>query len=210
MTQPSHIGEGLLVLLAAGALSAASGCIRRPPAVYPVHFARGPVKIDGEIDEPDWQRARSLALGEAGVYGRARVMWDSRYLYAAVECPLADRITGDSLILGATGARRVHFKFEPDGNCWDLRSASPRSAVGLSGLLTYATYAHGKTKWTVEVRIPLTAFGAVGSPVTLHLARIGGYRPAAADADAEPVQSEHTRRLEFTYPAAEPRPAGAR
>ena len=188
------------------ALALAAGCAPPPPKPLPVRLANGPVRIDGAARESDWKKAPPVVMAGPREYGDARLLWDGQYLYLTATCALADRITRDSLILQiAGGGRRVLFKFEPNGACWDLRTAAPKSAVLADELIRYATRVNGKTQWAVEARIPLAAFGAIGNPVTLHLSRLGAYRPPGQGGPLEPVQSEQIRRLRFGYGAA---PAG--
>jgi len=186
---------GLLLL----AVVAAGGCAPPEPASLAVRYRRGPIEIDGSAGEAAWREASRVALSSAREYGWAQVLWDHEHLYLTATCRFADRIRQDSLILQVSGQRRVHFKFEPDGMCWDLRAAGPRPATFLPEILTYATTYTKQGQWTIEARVPLLAIGAVGSPVTLQLARIGVYTDPAHEELLEPVRTEQSRRLAFDY-----------
>ena len=169
-------------------------------------YTAEPVAVDGEPTEPAWSDAAELLLPGEPPAGRAKLTWDARFLYAIVDCPQADRVTGDSLTLKVAGRRRLHVKFEPDGNCWNLNSARTPSAMNRPDLLEYATYIHEQASWSVEIRIPLTAIGAVGHPVVLHIARLGAYTRQDPAAPAEAIQAEGIRRLVFDAPPAVSRP----
>jgi len=58
------------------------------PATYISYHAKGPITVDGRLDEPDWQRAPTSApyvdivTGKPAWYDtRASVLWDDKYLY---------------------------------------------------------------------------------------------------------------------------------
>jgi len=192
-------GLVLLLLVAAGCEPAAG-----PPA--PVLYRRGLVEINGRMDEPDWEDAGSLPLTDRGDYGDARLIWDADHLYLLVQCRRAERLSEESLILQVTGGRRLHFKFEPDGACWDLRAAAPSSAAGRPEVLRYAVDASEGGEWTVEARVPLLSFGAVGSEVTLHVTRLGACERADPARPCTPLRVEVVRRLSFRAAAEEAGP----
>jgi len=67
------------------------GCTAEDIAHYLCRRAAGPIKIDGRLDEPSWQKAEKsprfvdMVTGEPGLYGtRAAALWDDEYLYLGV------------------------------------------------------------------------------------------------------------------------------
>lgn len=64
------------------------GCSESDIAHYQARRATGPIRVDGLLDEPDWQKAEKsprfvdMATGEPAIYGtRAAVLWDDQNLY---------------------------------------------------------------------------------------------------------------------------------
>lgn len=55
--------------------------------VYSCHHTSGPIKIDGKLDEPSWNNARSMSFYVPVTFAEpiskteARIMWDSKYVY---------------------------------------------------------------------------------------------------------------------------------
>lgn len=73
------------------------GCSESDIAHYQARRATGPIRVDGLLDEPDWQKAEKsprfvdMATGEAAIYGtQASAVWDDQNLYIAfwIEEPL--------------------------------------------------------------------------------------------------------------------------
>ena len=90
---------------------AAKTAQERPPIAHAlVYRALKPLRIDGELDEPDWQVAQKLELSD--IKGRsapqtiARLLWDSTYLYIAFECADTD--------IWATKKKRDEFLWEEE------------------------------------------------------------------------------------------------
>lgn len=61
--------------------------------VYQVRRTKGPIAIDGKLDEADWQRApwtpsfvRSLDGGKTKYDTKAKLLWDDQNLYVAFRC----------------------------------------------------------------------------------------------------------------------------
>jgi hypothetical protein len=70
------------------------------PPTYPIHRAKGPIAVDGRLDEPDWQtapssgdfvRADGRAVSEDRT--RAKLLWDDLNLYVAFEVEDRDLFT---------------------------------------------------------------------------------------------------------------------
>jgi len=65
------------------------------PKIYPCHYARGKIKIDGLINEPDWQQAKTVdfvtvardgrSFGPARSPTSAKLTYDKNHLYIAIE-----------------------------------------------------------------------------------------------------------------------------
>jgi len=65
-------------------------CAESDIAHYTARRATGPIRVDGLLDEPDWQKAEKsprfvdMATGEPAIYGtRAAALWDDQNLYIA-------------------------------------------------------------------------------------------------------------------------------
>jgi len=62
------------------------------PGEYQARRSRGPIRLDGELDEGDWTlaqviRMRDVGHGTPAWYGTTvRMTWDDKYLYVAMEC----------------------------------------------------------------------------------------------------------------------------
>lgn len=64
----------------------------KPPPALEVHRATGPIRIDGKLNENDWESATQTSMfvntrtgGAAPFEASARVLWDDDYLYVAFE-----------------------------------------------------------------------------------------------------------------------------
>ncbi|HUB09681.1 MAG TPA: carbohydrate-binding family 9-like protein [Myxococcales bacterium] len=76
-----------------GQIPIGAGPSAAPLPVYKVPRAKGPITIDGKLDEPDWKRApstgafvRSLDGGPTKYFTEAKLLWDDQYLYVAFKC----------------------------------------------------------------------------------------------------------------------------
>ncbi|MFA0733685.1 MAG: hypothetical protein OGMRLDGQ_000185 [Candidatus Fervidibacter sp.] len=83
----------------------------RPPIARTVIYrAQTPIRVDGQLDEPEWRMATALELKD--IKGRdapktiARLLWDDRYLYIAFECEDKD--------IWATKTQRDDFLWEEE------------------------------------------------------------------------------------------------
>jgi hypothetical protein len=76
---------------------------------YTARRATGPIRVDGVLDEPDWQKVEKsvrfvdMATGESAIYGtRTAVLWDDQNLYIAfwVEEPFVQaKLTGKNPLI---------------------------------------------------------------------------------------------------------------
>ncbi len=83
----------------------------RPPIAHTVVYrTQNPLRIDGVLDEPEWQMAEPLELkdikGRSAPKTFARLLWDDRYLYIAFECSDDD--------IWATKTQRDDFLWEEE------------------------------------------------------------------------------------------------
>ena len=106
MKKTTLLGAALALLLASPGKSSCQSAASEPPqadgkaaaahyacsesdiAHYTARRATGPIRVDGLLDEPDWQKAEKsprfvdMATGEPAIYGtRAAVLWDDENLY---------------------------------------------------------------------------------------------------------------------------------
>jgi hypothetical protein len=89
--QDNRLFVGNLHLAGAGAAGAASsaGTDGPPLPTYKVPRAKGPIKIDGVLDEADWKHAPMVVLGRSIDGGptkyrtEARLLWDDQFLYVS-------------------------------------------------------------------------------------------------------------------------------
>ena len=63
-----------------------TGCKSVTTDTYKVHYANTPIKLDGKLDEPEWNKANSLKFKPllGGLYtelGFVKILWDSKYVY---------------------------------------------------------------------------------------------------------------------------------
>lgn len=196
-----------------GAFVGAAGCARRTPVApsrpmpdrsrateagsaptYICHRSGAEIIIDGQASEEAWQDAEatepfSLWDGDPAVHStRARLLWDARNLYVAVECNDPD-IQGTmsardqnlweenevvELFADANGDERCYLEFEinPLNTVLDLiipEAGGGGSLVGkkcwdAKGMETAVVPVHGTTPdvgdigWSVEMAIPLEDF----------------------------------------------------
>jgi hypothetical protein len=68
-----------------------------PPASYVSYRAMGPIRIDGKLDEPDWQHAPQssafvdIVTGKPAWYDtRVSILWDDKYLYFGIRAEERD------------------------------------------------------------------------------------------------------------------------
>jgi hypothetical protein len=198
----------LLLLLSGGCAGPAAGgkaAADHPPVVRAAEcrWAAGPIKIDGKLDEPAWQKAEELK--DFAVYWqnrpartatRARLLWDERYLYFAAVMEDSDLYADIKerngtiwfndvfeLFFKPAEDRLSYFEFQVSAANTQLELFFPsrgsggyqrfapltrlgmESAVALEGTLN--NWQDQDTGWTVEGRIPLSAF------------EVGGVRPQA-------------------------------
>ncbi|MCC6579187.1 MAG: carbohydrate-binding family 9-like protein [Phycisphaeraceae bacterium] len=166
---------GCVVLLLA-AISAQAG------EVYSVVKATSPIKLDGRIDEPAWETAKSsspfvwlatVAKPHTPVETWFKLACDDQAMYLAVYCaePEMDKlVTGRipvysndcvEIFIDPAGKGVKYYQFVVSaGNVqWDANWIESGNTGGPAGHPRWesATF-HGKDFWSLEVRIPLTAF----------------------------------------------------
>ncbi|MCS7263973.1 MAG: carbohydrate-binding family 9-like protein [Armatimonadetes bacterium] len=83
----------------------------RPPIAQTIVYRTSkPIRIDGILDEPEWQMASPLELkdikGRSAPKTFARLLWDDRYLYIAFDCSDDD--------IWATKTQRDDFLWEEE------------------------------------------------------------------------------------------------
>jgi hypothetical protein len=150
-----------------------AGCKHRHarPA-HAIPMVTGPIKIDGEWDEPDWSKhaLRGQFLGNDGQLARpsseVRLLHDATTLYVGLYAADDDIRTTDAFVV-QIGARRwtVHptAQVEPSGD-------GVRVAVDHDGSLDDAS--NHDEEWVVEVAVPLALTGIDRShPTTVHASR---------------------------------------
>jgi hypothetical protein len=158
----------------------------------------GPIKIDGKIDEPAWQKAQPLQdfvvfweHRKAKTATRARLLWDDQHLYFGADMDDSDLFADVKEFNGRTWEndvfelffkpardRLIYYEFQvnalntrlelfmPSRGSGGYRRFAPttkfgtESAVQLRGTLN--EWQDKDTGWTVEGRIPWSAFEASG------------------------------------------------
>ena len=127
MKKTTLLGVVLALLLASPGKSSCQSEVAEPPqsgakaadmhhpcsesdiAHYTARRATGPIRVDGLLDETDWQKAEKsprfvdMATGEPAIYGtRAAVLWDDQNLYIAfwIEEPFVQaKLTGKNPLI---------------------------------------------------------------------------------------------------------------
>jgi len=127
MKRTALLGVALALLLASPGKSSCQNAASEPPqsgakaadmhyacsesdiAHYTARRATGPIRVDGLLDESDWQKAEKsprfvdMATGEPAIYGtRAAVLWDDQNLYIAfwIEEPFVQaKLTGKNPLI---------------------------------------------------------------------------------------------------------------
>jgi hypothetical protein len=177
----------------AGFLWVAGYAAAQVPEVY--QAPRGRVKIDGRLNESIWKKApwtpdfRDIATAApAPVKARAKMAWDARYFYLAVEIEakhLWSKYTDHDaeifrdpcieLFLDPEGDGLDYFEWQTNiaGVTWDLKLSKPYKLGGkadstweIPGLKkaialrgTLNNPADTDEGWTLEAAFPWTAFG---------------------------------------------------
>lgn len=139
----------VFVVVAVGAAmvagTARGSAAEEPKTVKAIVKAKGPIIIDGRIDEADWKRAKPVAVnyvwGEQGVISKeprmtVRYLWDDAYLYIGYEVFDSNLVAkGNGAMDGPPNNRRpgceiwpqkpvdiveFHFVFEDRNFFWDV------------------------------------------------------------------------------------------
>lgn len=165
----------------------------------PAYLGRPRPVIDGRLDDPAWQKATDLGefqpMFERGplVAGtRARVGYDGRALYIALQCrePEMDKLqaTGEGrdgnvyagdvveIFVAPKGpdAAYYHISINPDNVRWDARQVGDCTVDTKWNPEYESAAARGEGEWTVELAIPWRALGLkpqAGATITANLAR---------------------------------------
>ncbi len=171
----------LLAFLAGSSARAAQAPPTAPPRITAVR-ATGPIRIDGRLDEPDWQRAAIIPdlvqqqprPGEPTPYAtEVRILIDTENVYFGVTCvdPDPERIAmhtmqrdtpdpfGDDfldVVLDTFGDRRTGYLFEvyPSGAQADGLISGPGGlSIDWDGVWEAKTSLSSRG-WTAEIKIP--------------------------------------------------------
>lgn len=109
--------------------AASFACTEKGIASYEARRAAGPIKIDGLLDEPSWQKAEKsprfvdMVTGEPGWYDtRVAVMWDDENLYVGywieqpyVEAHLTEQHGAHGVALPGVGCSQTEAAYPPLG-----------------------------------------------------------------------------------------------
>ena len=154
--------------------------------VYKATERKGDIKIDGKLDEVDWQRAdvysgfhylKSVAEGKPKVETNFRILKDRDAIYVGIYCqePYMNKLREEFLPRDSSFWERdsVEIFFDPEGKGfnyyqfavtvsnaqWDAYwiEGGPTSGGYYSAIWESATY-KGDDFWSAEVKIPLGCF----------------------------------------------------
>ena len=200
---------------------------QRPTGDIAVARRRGPIKIDGVVDEADWRTCdyvtgfRHRIKGPAKHQTFVRLLYDDHALYMAVEDdePQTDKLTmhcrtrdgkvwqDDDVELfidpEGAGTRYVHIVVNPAGTIYDAdcKLGSPYD-VAFTTRCEVATQVLAK-KWVLEMRIDAASLGTTirdGARWRMNVARarrVGGVREFSSWADGTFHQPDSFRTVVF-------------
>ncbi len=197
-TQDRTLLRSLIALLLLSATPSLSPAQTSAPAPlsYVCHYTGRPIRIDGKLDDPAWARApwtedfvdiEGAGKPKPRFRTRAKMLWDSRYLYIAAELEEPDvhatLTEHDSVIfhdndfevfLKPLPSTPSYYEFEMNAlnTGWDLYLDKPYKLGGkadnswdIKGLRTAVavegTLNHSSDTdhgWTLEIAYPLDAF----------------------------------------------------
>jgi len=157
-------------LKVAAVLAASLGVVlsaRAELPVYEVAKTRTPIKVDGKLDEPAWEKAASMGKftltangADAPVETEAKIVYDDKFLYFAFRCPdknivaqLKERDAGlweeevVEVFLQADPGQRSYIELEvnPLGTLLDIYLLDTRKAI------PHRSWNSAKIKWAVDV-----------------------------------------------------------
>lgn len=159
-----------------------------------------PVKIDGVLDDACWKKAKVVtdfqsfnAGGKlADFQSRARVAWDKKYLYIALEAmekdinkAVASCVKDDENVWmdncfelffapPSFGSSYIHWAINHKGVVYDTKSISTKDASLKFNLKVDKKVAILKDRWIVEMRVPFSQLGGApekGERWALNIAR---------------------------------------
>lgn len=165
------------------------------PTLPIVQTKRAP-HVDGRLDDPEWSFARSTGAfvhtvhgGVAPVEAWAKLLWDARYLYVAMDVRDDDLRATDTrpdsrlweqdcveLMIGPSGDRYFEVQVSPRGVLFDTRYDAPRRPrpfghVDWSSRALASVSRRGELDdrvadagYSVELAIPWQAFSLDGRP----------------------------------------------
>jgi hypothetical protein len=163
--------------LRAGALAKTHAAARAEhprPGVLRVPHAAGPIRVDGEVDEPAWQEhiARTGSFRDdsgalARPYSDARAAWD-----AATGSLYLTLYAADEDIRTSTGAAGTDDAFELELGGTSFRVTADGHAIGAPAGVELGLDRDGTAndpadddeEWVIEMKIPLAAIGLEGRP----------------------------------------------
>jgi hypothetical protein len=185
---------GIVYLAGCGAAEQAKK--EAPPAEC--RWAEGPIRIDGKLDEPAWQKAQVLdnfTVGwqdrKAKTATRARLLWDDKHLYFGADMDDSDLFADVKEHNGRTWENDVfelffkpsrekltYYEFQvnplntrlelflPSRGSGGYRRFGPTTKFGMESAVqlrgTLNEWQDQDKGWTVEGRIPWSAFQASG------------------------------------------------
>ena len=145
-------------------------------------------------------------------FGRMWALWDGECLYLAVSSRLNNRTPRNRILLKVSGGRRSLDMVVTSEGVYDrgVSSMSARPAAGTmrrrpKGVVCETAPArhcdpeHSRSDWIAEMRIDLSAIGAMGHEVTYALVREGTYLSPREGSTPEPFRACNRGRFDFEY-----------
>jgi len=185
------------------ALVCICGCANQSEPSIPIKPAASPILIDASPKEQSWQGAHGVSISDKrGTYGYVDYLWDERYLYLRVKCPLGK-------VLPKTIRLRLKFTHRDDlapyeiivtwdGKCLNPNlSTLPLPELPSEDVACKATSNH--KNWEAEIRVSLMAINAIGNKVRLTAA-ISGRRKVVTKRKPPVFAGTITRLMHFVYP----------
>ncbi len=165
---------------------------------------------DGNLDEPEWDKAAPVRLeyqsddatARPHLSTAVRALWSDKFLYLAYECPYTELTVFEpaqkkerfglwekdvvEAFIGANPKKAAHYteyEWAPNGDHLDLLIDAPKKDFEWSsGMESAVTVDETARIWRVEVRIPLSSL-APEAPATGSRWRINLYRHDTANKD---------------------------
>ncbi|NQT89042.1 hypothetical protein HQ560_19895 [bacterium] len=210
MTRAWTLALGLVLL--ASSCAPPDRAAREQEDRYPTWFADTPIRVDGRTDEPAWRRAYARCSGGGRDFGRMQTLWDGQYLYLAVSSRLNDRTPTNRILLKVFGGKRsLDMVVTSEGvhdrpvYCTSLRLPDASAIRRPNGVVCETAPARhsnpkcSRSDWIAEMRIDLSAIGAMGHEVTYELVREGTYLSPREGSKPEPFRARCRGRFDFEY-----------